>query len=652
MRFSGLGRRRGIGLGAAAAVAALALPASASAGTVSITGSTLTYSANGGEANDLIIEKDTSQAIFRVIDNTAPATAGAGCTQRAAHRVNCPTTGINLVEVFARDEDDTVQTLIGFTDAHLNGGSGTDDLTSDAGHDTLIAGRNTNSGFTETLNGGASGDVLIGTTSSSTSDSLNGGPGADQLLGGPGFDSLAGDLGTDDIQGGDGSDFYSPTGAAGVTITLDDVANDGEPGENDNVHSDIEEVFGTSFDDTLIGSANNDTFFGFGGDDTLIGAGGNDTLIGSNNMDTLEGDAGNDVLSGGSDADDLVGGPGADDSADYSDHSNPVTVTINNTANDGEAGENDNVHTDVEDLVGGTNDDTLTGSTGNNNIQGQGGADIVNGIGGDDDLYGDFLFNTVTGGNDTLNGGNGDDRLLGGAGADDMTGGNDFDFADYAGFGSNPRTITIDDVANDGEAGENDNVHSGVEGVVGGGGADTITGNSGPNSLQGGLGTDTLHGAGGNDLLVGDQCCVYAADDFDGGTGEDTVSYREHFFNNVTVDIDGVADDGGSGGAEGDNVETSVEDLIGSEGPDLLTGNGANNTIAGRGGTDTLTGGAGGDTLAGNAGPDTSNGDAGKDEINSRNDGFVDTDNCGTEADVAVADSGDTVNADCETRIP
>jgi Ca2+-binding RTX toxin-like protein len=120
----------------------------------------------------------------------------------------------------------------------------------------------------------------------------------------------------------------------------------------------------------------------------------------------------------------------------------------------------------------------------------------------------------------------------------------------------------------------------------------------------------------------------------------------------VTADIDGVADDGAFGGAEGDNVQTNVEDLIGGDTSDALTGNNANNTIDGRNGNDTLTGGGGGDTLTGNSGSDTLNGQAGKDELNSRGDGLTDVDNCGTEADVAIADAFDTVNADCETRIP
>jgi len=128
-----------------------------------------------------------------------------------------------------------------------------------------------------------------------------------------------------------------------------------------------------------------------------------------------------------------------------------------------------------------------------------------------------------------------------------------------------------------------------------------------------------------------------------------SVAYRTRF-TGVTVDIGGGANDGVGG--EGDDVQTTVENLIGSEGFDVLTGNAAGNTISGRGGNDTLTGGAGPDALAGNGGSDTHEGQGGKDEINSRGDLTGDVDNCGTESDVAIVDALDTVNPDCEDVIP
>jgi Ca2+-binding RTX toxin-like protein len=652
MRSRGLSRRRKFVLGAAVVVGALVLPAAASAGTVSITGSTLSYSAAGGEENDLSIETDGS--IFRVIDNLSPLTAGAGCSQRAPRRVSCPIAGITLIDVLTRDQDDSVVLLTGTVDATMNGGSGGDSLASDAGDDTLSLGGSLNAQSAEGITAGAGNDTLNGSTTNSTSDFLGGGSGDDELLGGPGFDSMFGDSGADNIVGGGGFDNMSFSGTAGVDVTLDNVANDGEPGEGDNVHDDIETIFGTGFGDTMVGSSGDEGFFSFGGQDTLEGGSGDDGLDGGNGADTLEGQGGNDNLQGGADPDDLSGGPGLVDEASYQDHSAQVTITINNIANDGQGGgaEGDNVRTDIENLRGGSNDDTLTGSTVDNQILGQEGNDTIMGIGGEDNLFGDFQFQSGTIGDDTVNGGNGDDSLFGGSGADHIIGGNDVDFTDYTNFsGFNDLTITANNIANDGAAGEGDNVDTSVEGIIGASGNDNITGASGPNILRGGAGMDTLNGAGGNDILTGDRCCSFVADVFNGGDGNDTASYRDHF-NPVTVDIDGVADDGAGGAIEGDNVQTNVENVIGGGSSDEITGNNANNMLFGSGGADNLIGGGGGDALAGGFGFDTLEGQAGKDELNSRGDSGGDVDNCGTEADVAIVDSFDTVNADCETVQP
>src|SRR4051794_3379609 len=232
MQSRGLSRRRRrFALVAAVVLGALAIPAGASAATASITGSTLTYSAASGEENDVTIE--TSGANFRVTDNTAPVTAGTGCAQRSPHRVNCLTAGVTLVEVLAKDQDDSVQALIGTVDANLNGGSGGDNLTSDAGDDTLTLGKGDISGNTgEQAIAGDGQDTLNGCTTPNSGDFLSGGPGDDELLGGPCNESLFGDTGADDLVGGDGFDFISFSGSNGIDVTMDNVANDGEPGEN------------------------------------------------------------------------------------------------------------------------------------------------------------------------------------------------------------------------------------------------------------------------------------------------------------------------------------------------------------------------------------------------------------------------------------
>ena len=646
---SGFRRRWMIAM--ATVLGVLFLPAVAGAATAEVTGSTLTFTAASGEENELFME--TASGVFRVTDAIAPVTAGTGCNQRSLHRVNCPTGTINLVVVQAKDGDDVVQVMIGTVDANIDGGSGGDFLQSGEGDDTLTLG-STDINVAESATAGGGEDTLIGATTPQASDFLGGEAGDDELIGGVAFDSMFGGTGADDIVGGGSNgDFVSFSGTAGVDVTLDNVANDGEPGENDNVHDDIEVIFGTTFADTMVGSTGGESLFAFEGQDDLQAGPGDDTMNGGDGADTLAGQDGDDTMQGGNDADDISGGAGIDQ-ADYQDHSSQVTVTINNVANDGSGGgaEGDNVRTDVENLTGGPNNDTLTGSTSDNRILGVAGNDTIMGIGGDDSLFGDFQFGNATGGDDTLNGGNGDDTMSGGAGGDHIIGNADYDFVDYQNFaGTSDLTITADNVANDGAGGEGDNVDPNVEGITGGNGNDNITGSGVANTLRGGGGADTLNGTSGDDTLQGDRgCCTYSPDIFIGGAGTDTVTYRDHS-SPVFVDIDGIADDGLGPGTENDNVQTTVENVIGGSSSDTITGSNAANAISGRDGADHLIGGGGGDHLTGGTSADTLEGEAGKDELNSRGDNSSDTDNCGTEGDVAIVDLFDVVNPDCETLV-
>ena len=117
----------------------------------------------------------------------------------------------------------------------------------------------------------------------------------------------------------------------------------------------------------------------------------------------------------------------------------------------------------------------------------------------------------------------------------------------------------------------------------------------------------------------------------------------------MTASIDNVANDGQTG--EADDVRGSISNLIGSTYymGDTLIGSSGPNVLAGLYGSDQLTGGDGADYLDGGASNDTLNGDAGNDTLNSRGDYSTDADNCGTGTDGVVADSFDTVNADCES---
>lgn len=258
-------------------------------------------------------------------------------------------------------------------------------------------------------------------------------------------------------------------------------------------------------------------------------------------------------------------------------------------------------HSGNDQALGGSARDRILGDTGNDVLAGEGGGDSIDG-GPDDDV--------VDGGagDDELDGGAGTDVLLGGAGADllmnspgpdDFRGGQDgtgsraaepVDVVAYtAGTVTDdpPVRVTLDNISNDGAAGEFDNVRDDVEQVVGANGPDHLIGNELANVFDGDDAGDLLEGAGGADLL-------------DGGPGPD--------------------------------------ELHGGEGPDTLRGGGDADVVLGEGGDDRIEGGPGADLLDGGAGNDT---------ILAR-DGVADTVTCGPGVDTVDADPVDVLAADCE----
>ena len=291
-----------------------------------------------------------------------------------------------------------------------------------AGNDLLAIAPNVDKD--SALNGGLGNDVL------------NGGGGDDNLNGGDGNDRLNGGLGGDVMIGGDGIDGvdYSRR-TADITVTLDDNADDGapavgsNPGEGDNVSSDVEGVHTGSGDDTIVGSPFRNQLDGGAGDDDISGAGGNDTALGGPGNDELDGGEGNDLLDGGGGADDMSGGAGLD-TVSYARSPAGVVVTLDGVADDGipasppggdRPAEGDNAGADVENVQGSRFDDSITGNASNNRLIGGAGDDVLRGGEGNDYLDGghgeDELFGE--GGNDILRGRDGQADLLDGGGGED-----------------------------------------------------------------------------------------------------------------------------------------------------------------------------------------------------------------------------------------
>ncbi|HEV2813486.1 MAG TPA: calcium-binding protein, partial [Solirubrobacteraceae bacterium] len=172
------------------------------------------------------------------------------------------------------------------------------------------------------LDAGAGDDILAGEDGN---DRLGGGAGEDRLAGGTGGDVLRGGADKDTVSYLEGDFYYdeyyvpSPSSSSsaprtppGVTVSLDDRANDGTTGEGDDVGSDVELVFGTLGDDTITGGPGDNAIDGSGGKDRLEGGDGDDDIRGGPGDDVIGGGAGKDELRGGGDDDQIDGGPGED----------------------------------------------------------------------------------------------------------------------------------------------------------------------------------------------------------------------------------------------------------------------------------------------------------------------------------------------------
>ena len=276
----------------AAAVLAFALFASVANATTTVTyapgganaGLTITGGGPSGEDADrvVIISLASSFKVRRFGFGTPPAvTAGAGCTQSDENGVECAVTGVRVITARMGTGNDRLDAG-GSDSKFIRGGPGND-----------------------VINGGGGDESIDGDEGN---DTLNGGNGNDVVSGGDGDDSfpIASTSGAGAVfNGGTGFDTMSFDAAstAGVSVSLDNVANDGIGGLQ-NVKSDIEK---------LVGTAGNDVFTGSGAPNRLEGLAGNDTLRGGEGGDTLDGGLGVDVLGGQGGGDLLLARDGVDD---------------------------------------------------------------------------------------------------------------------------------------------------------------------------------------------------------------------------------------------------------------------------------------------------------------------------------------------------
>ena len=314
------------------------------------------------------------------------------------------------------------------------------------------------------------------------------------------------------------------------------------------------------------------------GDDLIAGNAIANDLNGREGNDRIWGSGGDDILEGGAGADRLDGDTGMDWAA-YRDSDAAVTINLAEGTVQGGHAEGD-VLIGIENIIGSAHDDVLVG-------------------------------------NDDAN------RLAGGAGADRLDGGEGEDWVSYQ---WSDEGVSIDLAEGTAEGGHaQGDVITNIENLNGSAFADVLRGDGNANRLDGGGGDDRLWGAGGNDVLVGGEGDDWllgstGADQLNGGAGFDVLSY-ELSDTGVTVNLEESILTGGY--AQGD-VIAGIEQVMGSDYRDVLTGDneanelygiGGDDELQGNGGDDVLKGGAGDDSLRGSSGDDILEGGAGADRL-------------------------------------
>ena len=489
----------------------------------------------------------------------------------------------------------------------------------------------------ETLKGGTDADTfnIVGTRT----ESLEGGSGDDSFVFADGATISTA------IHGGGGSDTLDYSGyTTAVTVNL----ATGDLGGGVGTVTGIENITGGLGDDKLTGDASNNVLTGGPGVDTLAGSLGDDTYRFASGWGVD-----NPII------ENLNEGV---DTFDFSAITIPLTATLASiTVTDG-ISTAQHTGTHIENLIGGSAGDTFrfaNGATLNGKIDGQAGSDTldlsayttglnvritsvgsVDGLAGSiDNVLGSFdNINALTtgSGSDTLFGMNADatwtidttnsyasggssmtfsgvENLSGGSGADtfklvgtasvsgNVAGGLGIgDTLDYSAYTA-AALVNFPAGTATGVGGS----VSAIEQVISNGIGVTLDGDENDNTLVGGLGNDTLRGHGGNDTLIGN-----GGDDYlDGGAGLDTAVYSGSA-NGVVVDLGaGTAQDQGVGTSSGTDILVSIENVIGSDYTDVITGDAGDNILTGGAGDDTLSGLGGDDTykFGDNAGIDTIN---------------------------------------------
>ncbi len=493
----------------------------------------------------------------------------------------------------------------GAGDDIIDGGVGGDFLQPGAGNDTVIGGDNgplgedddlsyifdsidseTTNGINATFTGEFEGtvtDYAGGLDTFSGIERIRGTNNNDTFNGAEGRQIFRGFGGDDDFDGGAGdSDLVdyrrdaADLGSLEIGIDVSLAAGFGTDTYGDtDTYTNIEQIRGSNFDDTIVGDSNSNRLRGADGDDTIDSFGGannsisgergNDIIFARGDDDFAEGGEGNDEITffgvGGSanpglGSDTISGGTEGFFSIEYFGVGESLTIDTALGTTELAGGDVD-TFTNIRNVGGGDGDDTLLGDDADERQEffTSLGDDFIDGRGGDRDwlIYDardetsitvDFSTGTATGdfaGTDTfvnieaVRGTSGDDTFIGGDQEITIYQGLDGVDSYAGGSGQDRLSFTFDDnrggldgvivdlaagTATDGFG--NDETFTSIEQVISTDQDDTLDGNAEANVLIGLDGSDNIDGREGNDEIF----AGFGIDTITGGTGSDLIGGR------------------------------------------------------------------------------------------------------------------------------
>ena len=381
------------------------------------------------------------------------------------------------------------------------------------------------------LTGNSWAQTLIGNAGRNI---LHGGGGSDLLIGLGGDDIYYVDVSStrlDEYEGGGNDALY-----VSVSYSLETAGEVELLSTNDYLSTQVLNLTGNRFGQTIIGNDGASILDGGGGIDTLIGLGGNDRYhVGVAATRVIEYDG------GGNDQ---------------------VYVSMSYVLGAGEIETlaiDSHFPAEAIDLTGNAHGQSLVGNAAANILNGGGGTDLLFGLGGNDVYYVDVAATQIV---------------------EYESGGTDIAYVSLSytlGGGAEVETLSANDYASTAALTFTGNLYG-----------QTIIGNAGNNIVNGGGGADTLIGLGGNDIYYVDVAGTRVSEAI--GAGADIVYVSVSYALAAGSEVETLS--------ANNHAATTALGLTGNAFANTVFGNAGGNAIDGKDGNDQLVGMAGADTFA------------------------------------------------------